>query len=163
MPGRYIRNVRSGEQWDPTMTGVEDVGVFHPGDYIQSSRGYMLVMHIQRIDARTRFLECIDIDAYRPGATLHDLRENDARNFYYNGMMNDGRAPADVMTFEEAKQLYQQVLSKKCRWKSKVPISQIFIWGGWGRSYRRISIYISSSSRNRGGVILSIYAFIHGR
>src|SRR6185503_2825808 len=110
MRGRYVRNVKPGERFDPTMTGVEDITVFRPGDYLQSRDEYLLVMHIRTIDARTRFLECIEMEQYRPGARIHDLRENDARNFYYNGMMSDGRAPTDVMTFEEARRIYGQAL-----------------------------------------------------
>lgn len=115
MRGRYVRNVKPGERFDPTMTGVEDVSVFRPGNYLQSHDGYLLVMHIQVLDARTRFLECVEMSEHRPGAPLHDLRDNDARNFYYNGMMRDGRAPADVMTFEEAQQLYEDTLHRAAR------------------------------------------------
>lgn len=107
MKGRYVRNVKAGERWDPTMTEVDDVTVFCPGDYLRSHDVYMLIMHIRIIDTRTRFLECIEMNEYRSGAQLHDLRENDARNFYYNGMMSDGRAPVDVMTLDEARRIYE--------------------------------------------------------
>ena len=58
----------------------------------------------------TRFVHLVDEHEAQAGATIHDLRENDARNFYYNGMLDDGRAPADVMTFEAAQRIYERAL-----------------------------------------------------
>jgi hypothetical protein len=115
--GRYVRNVKPGERFDPTMTGVDDVTVFRVGDFIRSHSGYD---HIIAIDEApfgkpdTRFIHLFEMGQMivpLAGEAIHDLRENDTRNFYYNGMSSDGRAPADVMTFEEAKHAYEQALN----------------------------------------------------
>lgn len=108
MSARYLRQVPDGEPFDPTMTGVSDLRVFSPGDVLRSSGGYSLITAIDQYDARTLLAYLLPISTPPDGARIHDLRDNDVRNLWRNGVTSDGKAPCEVMSFEEARVLYAQ-------------------------------------------------------
>lgn len=112
MTARYLRQVPEGEPYDPTMTAVADLRVFVIGDVLNTSNGYHLITAIDRLDARTVLAHLLPIPAPHDGTRIHDLRDAAVRNFYVNGIMTDGRAPRDVMSLDEARAFYRQVMSE---------------------------------------------------
>lgn len=114
MPGRYLRQVAPGERYDPTMTGVPDISVFHVGDFVIADDEVSHITALHDIDHRTRFADLapstISVDlALETGG--HDLRDADVRNFWLNGLLSDGRAPCDVISFEQAAELYHRIIT----------------------------------------------------
>lgn len=111
MPGRYLRQVAPGERYDPTMTGVPDISVFHVGDFVIADDEVSHITALHDIDPRTRFAD-LDRSAVSVDVALaaggHDLRDADVRNFWLNGLLSDGRAPCDVMSLEQAAELYHR-------------------------------------------------------
>lgn len=113
MSGRYLRQVAPDERYDPTMTGVPDLSMFHVGDFVISDNvSHITALHV--IDHRTRFADLAP-SAVPPDVALaaggHDLRDADVRNFWLNGLLSDGRVPCDVISFEQAAELYHRVIT----------------------------------------------------
>jgi len=95
MSGRYVRNVKPGERFDPTMTGVTDVSVFRIADFIRDRDGYSRITQITEAPFGkddTRFLHLVDLGIQVPPAAswvvVHDLRENDRNNMRMNGYVD---------------------------------------------------------------------------
>lgn len=113
MAGRYIRQKRNGMR-DPTMTHVEDIGVFQVGHYILDHHDKSVITHIDELRDDLRFIHFVKTNTNVAGVPVHDLRPYDVENFYQSAVVaRTGQPVSEVMTLDEVRASYGAMLDSE--------------------------------------------------